>query len=119
MGATISAAFARVVRVAVILVTLLEALLVPPFFPLFFCDWDRLSQEIIDLLLHIQRVPLIQHRRPSLLLVDHVQSLKDRDHNVRVQCPVVLLGQPQRAQLPVRHLLALAHIHVEDIFCDL
>jgi len=86
------------------------------FLTQFFSSKDRLLRlEIIQLLLHIQRISLIQHRRSPLLLVNHVKFFENLDQNVRIKSSIVLLRQPQRSQFPIRHLLTLAHIHFQYI----
>ena len=103
---------ARVVAVT-ISVSLFFLLL---FLTQFFSSKDRLLRlEIIQLLLHIQRISLIQHCRSPLLLVNHVKFFENLDQNVRIKSSIVLLRQPQRSQFPIRHLLTLAHIHFQYI----
>ena len=55
----------------------------------------------------------------TLLLSQLCENADDLNEAEGIKCGVVLLGQAKGAFFPVGHLLALAHLLVEQVLADL
>ena len=55
----------------------------------------------------------------TLLLSQLCENADDLNEAEGIKCGVVLLGQAKGSFLPVGHLLALAHLLVEQVLADL